>query len=63
MVTVQTVLSIAAQAEAVFDFHHHYDHIMEQTVQASLEIPEPGASPAGGFCTLCNVLHTVYLVP
>ena len=50
VVTVQTILSIAAQAEKVFDYHYHYDHLMEQSVQASLEVPagqELGASPTG----------------
>ena len=47
---METILSIAAQAEKVFDYNYHYEHLMEQSVQASLDAPagyELGASPTG----------------
>ena len=43
MLTVQTIVSIAAQAERVFDHRYHFDLLMEQSLYAG----DMGASPTG----------------
>ena len=43
MLTVQTIVNIAAQAEKVFDHRYHFDLLMEQSLHAG----DVGASPAG----------------
>ena len=43
LLTVQTIVNIAAQAERVFDHRYHFDLLMEQSLYAG----DMGASPAG----------------
>ncbi len=45
MLTVQTIVNIAAQAEKVFDHRYHFDLLMEQSLYAGAD--NLGASPAG----------------
>jgi hypothetical protein len=50
VLTVQTIVSIAAQAERVFDHRYHFDLLMEQSLYAG----DMGASPTGARCVpLC----------
>ena len=44
MLTVQTIVNIAAQAEKVFDHRYHFDLLMEQSLYVGADM---GASPAG----------------
>ena len=45
VLTVQTIVDIAAQAEKVFDHRYHFDLLMEQSLYAGAD--NLGASPAG----------------
>jgi pyruvate kinase len=46
VLTIATILSIARQAEAVFDHMHHFDHLM--TVRLLL-LPRTTAPPGKGW--------------
>jgi len=54
VLTVQTIVNIAAQAEKVFDHRYHFDLLMEQSLYAGAD--NLGASPAGA-CALCPALY------
>ena len=53
MLTVQTIVNIAAQAEKVFDHRYHFDLLMEQSLYAGAD--NMGASPAGAPWLPCNL--------
>ena len=38
IVSVQTIVSIAKQAEKVFDHHYHFDHLMDTAVEVGVQI-------------------------
>ena len=51
VLTIATILSIARQAEAVFDHTHHFDHLMTVSVQLYQPPVAYGWGPAGMLST------------
>lgn len=43
--SVQTLVSIARQAEKVFDHHYHFDHLLDTAYEVEEGYGMPGGSP------------------
>ena len=50
--TLQTVLSICRQAEATFDYTHHFDFLMSEMLMADMDADLEAETPmAGAWCS------------